>query len=174
MIIRSHKAVPEIWSGKRECTKCNEICDTHLVNMKLIVSFLFLPIMSRNEKHYLVCDKCGGAKELTRNEYKNIREQSYNLLSNNQIPKEIIKADFHPSKIGLVSKYIKLVLSGLLSFIVALSFIGIAANADNPIAAFPISICMIALYSLPLVFSLKNFIPMNKKYKAYKNAINNG
>ncbi len=168
ILFKKHKPVTEIWAGKHICPKCKTESNFHFVNMKLTVSYLFIPVASRNEKRYLICDSCGHSEELSSKQFKENCDEMYSRLKHGQFPDEIIKADFNPDTLKIGGQMFKLILSGAISlFFFICLFAALLTSEDSSGLLFS-GLFTLLILSIPFIYSLKNFLPLWKKRSAYK------
>lgn len=165
----------DIYAGRAYCTKCNASCDFHLHKLKRKGSIFFITIISATAKRFIACDRCGAAKELTKNEFESIKKQQIEKLKCNQFPPDIVERDCNPHKVKMKQRIIKLFVSGCLAadipFVMLLSCSEMSTEEvlhDLMSGTIQVMLPAMILTCLPFAISLKNFISACRKNKAYK------
>lgn len=60
------------------CGSCGKVSDMTIVKTYTSATIFFIPIFSVNKKYFLICPHCGNIKQITKKEFKAIKEQAQN------------------------------------------------------------------------------------------------
>ena len=160
------KVEQDLWAGKMICPRCEEEHDFHLARLVRVATVFFVPIMSRTVKRYLVCDSCEYFRELKRKEFKQLKSERFELLENGGFPTEIVRNDCHPDRVKFKTRIFKIILSAILSLIML--FIVVVSLTDRDFYnMIPMFLIAFVIFSIPLLLSIKNFLPALKMRKFY-------
>jgi len=66
--------------GVRRCSKCNELKEVNLLELKGVVRFFFLPVKTYITKRYLVCNTCQSVYEITNEQWNYYSTYLHNRL----------------------------------------------------------------------------------------------
>ena len=94
-----------------------------------------------------------------------MKKRQLELLDKGEIPDHIVRYDFNKSETEYKKKLIKVILSGILcGFFVFVSLMTLLSGGFDMM---PLALMNTIIFSIPLLISLKKFIPARKMVKLY-------
>ena len=161
----------DIWMGNDVCPACGQRTQFRLKRLQQQASVFYVPVMTVTQKRMLVCDRCGAGWEKSREEYREMVKRQEERLERGEFDEAVVLQDYAPQKLKLGRKTAALVLTALLA---ALIWFGMASMAGEIQASgrmdgssMVIAVIMGAVFTLPFIFVLRNYLKTKKLEKIY-------